>query len=180
MAAGTPTGTSKTGIQWYNFPGYDDHGVISAAILIPPNRRIVTTAGHVGSNEEGKLPDTLEGEIEACFVVRIIPSPRKYPSISVSSHTQNALSKVLTVSHDQKVEKSIKQVDPSLTSEEIWSSIYTVTSFATEPFTKEHVDALTRIMQKYFKDHRPNWTMIGAKELFRGVHFEMDVQAALP
>jgi len=64
-----PTGTSSTGIPWFNFSGYDDHGLISAATLIPPNRRIVFTSGQVGTDSEGKQPETLEDEMILAFEV---------------------------------------------------------------------------------------------------------------
>lgn len=86
---------------------------------------------------------------------------------------------VLTISPEQNVEKAIKAVDPTLTSEEIWASIYSVTSFTTEGFGKEQLGILTAVASKYFKDHRPTWTAIGAKDL-NGVRFEIHVQAALP
>ena len=65
----SPTGTSSTGIPWFNFPGYDDHGLISAATIIPQNRRIVFTSGQVGTDSEGKQPETLEDEMILAFEV---------------------------------------------------------------------------------------------------------------
>jgi len=65
-----PTGVSKTGVPWFNFAGYDDHGLIAAATLIPPNRRIVYTSGHVGRDNEGKRAETLEDEMILAFEVR--------------------------------------------------------------------------------------------------------------
>lgn len=65
----TPTGISKTGISWFNFPGYNDHGLIAAATLIPPNRRIVCTSGHVGTDSQGKCPESLEDEMILAFEV---------------------------------------------------------------------------------------------------------------
>jgi hypothetical protein len=72
----TPTGISKTGIPWFNFPNYDDHGLISAATLIPPNRRIVCTSGQVGTDSQGKRPETLEDEMILAF--EVTPSLSKY------------------------------------------------------------------------------------------------------
>jgi hypothetical protein len=64
-----PTGASSTGMPWFNFPGYNDHGLISAAILIPPNRRIVCTSGQVGTDSNGKQPESLEDEMIVAFEV---------------------------------------------------------------------------------------------------------------
>jgi hypothetical protein len=61
-----PTGTSSSGIPWFNFPGYDDHGLISAAILIPPNRRIVYTSSQVGTDSKGKQRESLEDILDLC------------------------------------------------------------------------------------------------------------------
>ena len=80
----------------------------------------------------------------------------------------------------KKVEKSIKAVDTSLSSEEIWASIYAVTSYTTAGFGKEEMGILIKVANKYFGDHRPTWTAVGAKELNGGVRFEINVQAALP
>jgi len=61
-----PTGTSSSGIPWFNFSGYDDHGLISAAILIPPTRRIVYTSGQVGTDSKGTQPESLEDNLDLC------------------------------------------------------------------------------------------------------------------
>ncbi|KAE9370335.1 hypothetical protein N431DRAFT_484575 [Stipitochalara longipes BDJ] len=142
-----PTGISKTGVPWFNFPGYDDHRLISAAILIPPNRRIVCTSGHVGRDSEGKRPESLEDEMVMAF---------------------------------QKVEKSIKAVDPSLTSEEVWNSIYSVSTFNADGFSGEVVGQMAKVGQMFFKEHRPTWTAVEVKSLVGDVRFEIHVQAALP
>ncbi|PMD46178.1 hypothetical protein L207DRAFT_577049 [Hyaloscypha variabilis F] len=143
----TPTGVSKTGVPWFNFPSYDDHGLISAADLIPANRRIVYTSGHVGRDSEGKRAESLEDEMILAF---------------------------------EKVEKSIKAVDPSLTSEEIWKSIYSVSTFNADGFSGEVVGLLAKVGQMFFKEHRPTWTAVEVKSLVGGVRFEIHVQAALP
>jgi len=80
----------------------------------------------------------------------------------------------------QKVETSIKAVDPSLTSEEIWNSIYSVSTFNADGFGGEVVGLLAKVGQKFFKEHRPTWTAVEVKSLVGGVRFEIHVQAALP
>jgi enamine deaminase RidA (YjgF/YER057c/UK114 family) len=74
----TPTGRSKADIPWFNFPGYDDHGLISAAILIPQNRRIVFTSGQVGTDSNGR-PESLEDEMVLAF--EVISPPSLYHSL---------------------------------------------------------------------------------------------------
>ena len=80
----------------------------------------------------------------------------------------------------QKVEKSIKAVDPSLTSEEVWNSIYSVSTFNADGFSGEVVGQMAKIGQMFFKDHRPTWTAVEVKSLVGGVRFEIHVQAVLP
>ena len=81
---------------------------------------------------------------------------------------------------EKKVEKSIKAVDPSLTSEEIWKSIYSVSTFNADGFSGEVVGLLAKVGQMFFKEHRPTWTAVEVKSLVGGVRFEIHVQAALP
>jgi len=78
------------------------------------------------------------------------------------------------------VEKSIKAVDPSLTSDEIWASIYQVSTFHADGMGKDAIETLISVGNRYFKDHRPAWTTVEVKSLVRGVRFEIHVQAALP
>jgi hypothetical protein len=65
----TPAGISKTGIPWFSFPGYNGHDLIAAAILIPPNRRMVSTSGQVGTDAQGNRPAELEDEMILAFEV---------------------------------------------------------------------------------------------------------------
>jgi hypothetical protein len=65
----SPTTTSKTGLLCFEWPGYDNHGLISAAVVIPPNRRIVTTSGMLALDKNGKHPDSLEEELIISFDV---------------------------------------------------------------------------------------------------------------
>jgi hypothetical protein len=66
------TGISLTGLQWINFPGYDEAEKykISAAVVVPPGRRLVATSGHVGKDSSGNRPDDLEKEFIIAFDVR--------------------------------------------------------------------------------------------------------------
>lgn len=70
-AVGT-SGTSATGLQWINYPGYNEAEKykISAAVVVPPGRRLVATSGHVGKLESGSPPDDLEQEFIIAFDVR--------------------------------------------------------------------------------------------------------------
>jgi hypothetical protein len=79
------TGISKTGIPWFNFPGYNDHGLISAATLIPLNRRMVSISGQVGTDSKGNRPEDLEEEITTAFEVSF-PSRHSPPSDSGDVH----------------------------------------------------------------------------------------------
>lgn len=78
------------------------------------------------------------------------------------------------------MEKSIKAVDPSLTSENVWNSIYAVSTFNAGGFSGEIVGTLAKVGGIFFKEHRPAWTAVEVKNLNAGVRFEIHVQAALP
>lgn len=71
-------------------------------------------------------------------------------------------------------------MDPSLTSEEIWNSIYSVSTFNADGFSDEIVGQLAKVGLMFFKEHRPTWTAVEVKNLVAGVRFEIHVQAALP
>jgi enamine deaminase RidA (YjgF/YER057c/UK114 family) len=71
-------------------------------------------------------------------------------------------------------------VDPSLTSEEVWNSIYSVGTFNADGFSAEVVGILVKVGEKFFKEHRPTWTAVEVKNLVAGVRFEIHAQAALP
>lgn len=68
------SGTSATGLQWINYPGYEEAEKykISAAVVVPPGRRLVATSGHVGKDNSGNRPDDLEQEFILAFDVRHI------------------------------------------------------------------------------------------------------------
>jgi hypothetical protein len=65
------SGTSKTGLRWINYPGYEESDMysIAAAVLVPPNRRLVATSGHVARDENGKHPVEYEDEFTVAFEV---------------------------------------------------------------------------------------------------------------
>lgn len=54
-----------------NYPGYDesDKYSIAAAVVVPPNRRLVATSGHVARDENGKHPEDYEEEFTIAFEV---------------------------------------------------------------------------------------------------------------
>jgi hypothetical protein len=74
------TSTSKTGLLYFDWPGYDNHGLISAAVVIPPNRRIVTTSGMLALDKNGKHPESLEEELVISFDVC---SPISFTRLSI-------------------------------------------------------------------------------------------------
>jgi hypothetical protein len=69
-AAEGTSGTSKAGLRWINFPGYDESEKysIAAAVVVPPNRRLVATSGHVARGSDGKYPE-YEDEFRIAFEV---------------------------------------------------------------------------------------------------------------
>jgi enamine deaminase RidA (YjgF/YER057c/UK114 family) len=71
-------------------------------------------------------------------------------------------------------------VDPSLTSEEVWGSIYSVSTFNADGFSMDVVGTLSKVGSMFFKEHRPAWTAVEVKSLVAGMRFEIHVQAALP
>jgi len=50
VSAGKSRVTTKTGLEWVNFPGYKKYSdyKIASAVIVPAGRRIVATSGHVG------------------------------------------------------------------------------------------------------------------------------------
>ena len=56
------SGTSKTGLRWINYQGYDESEKypIAAAVLVPPNRKPVATSGHIASDSNEKHPEEHE------------------------------------------------------------------------------------------------------------------------
>lgn len=65
------SGISKAGLRWVNYPGYDeaDKYPIAAAVVVPPNRRLVATSGHVARDSDGKHPEEYEDEFKVAFEV---------------------------------------------------------------------------------------------------------------
>ena len=59
-------------------------------------------------------------------------------------------------------------MDPSLTSEEVWNSIYSVRTFNAGGFSREIVGQLAKVGLMFFKDHRPTWTAVEVKSLVAG------------
>ncbi|KAF8861623.1 YjgF-like protein [Acephala macrosclerotiorum] len=144
------SGTPVSGLQWVNFPGYDEAGKykISAAVVVPPGRRLVATSGHVGRDSAGNHPDDLEAEFVMAF---------------------------------DKVEKSLHAVDPTLSPEQLWGSVYQLTTYHAGGIKDPYVfKTLLAVGARYFREHRPAWTAVEVKELNMGVRFEIAVNAALP
>lgn len=75
------SGTSKTGLRWINYPGYDESEKysIAAAVLVPPNRRLVATSGHVARDSNGKHPEKYEDEFRIAFEVQPFISFISFP-----------------------------------------------------------------------------------------------------
>lgn len=75
------SGISAGGLQWVNFPGYDEAEKykISAAVVVPPGRRLVATSGHVARDSTGNPMDDLELEFATAFDVSL-PMLSHYPS----------------------------------------------------------------------------------------------------
>lgn len=65
------SGTSKGGLRWVNYPGYDEANIypIAAAVVVPPNRRLVATSGHVARDKNGNHPEEYEDEFTIAFEV---------------------------------------------------------------------------------------------------------------
>ena len=79
----------------------------------------------------------------------------------------------------QKVEKSIKAVDPSLSSEDIWGSVYQITTYHAGGISPEIFEVLCSVAEKFLRGHRPGWTAVEVKRLNGDVRFEIAVQATL-
>jgi hypothetical protein len=63
------SGASKSGLRWIKYPRYDESEKysIAAAVLVPPNRRLVATSGHVAHDSNGKHPEEYEDEFRNCI-----------------------------------------------------------------------------------------------------------------
>ncbi|KIW15704.1 hypothetical protein PV08_05754 [Exophiala spinifera] len=79
----------------------------------------------------------------------------------------------------QNVEKAIRACDPQLSTEEIWNSVYQVTTYHAGGVGEEVMLTLQSVARKYMGHHRPAWAAIGVETLVIG-KFEMSVFAALP
>ena len=68
------SGTSKTGLRWVNYPGYDEASIypIAAAVVVPLNRRLVATSGHVARDKDGKHPAEYDDEFRIAFEVLLL------------------------------------------------------------------------------------------------------------
>ncbi|CZR64642.1 uncharacterized protein PAC_14540 [Phialocephala subalpina] len=144
------TGTSLTGLQWINFPGYDEAEKykISAAVVVPAGRRLVATSGHVGRDSAGNHPDDLEAE----FVIAFDKVQKSLHAVDPSLSPAELWGSIyqLTTYHAGGIK------DPYV--------------FKT----------MLAVAARYFGEHRPAWTAVEVKELNGGVRFEIAVNAAIP
>lgn len=77
------------------------------------------------------------------------------------------------------MERSIHACDPSLTADQIWGSVYKVTSYHVGGVDEGVTDLLASVAKEYMGIHRPAWVAVGVETLAAGT-FEMCVSAALP
>jgi hypothetical protein len=77
------------------------------------------------------------------------------------------------------VERSIHACYPSLTADQIWGSVYQVTSYHVGGVDESVTDLLASVAKEYMGTHRPTWAAVGIETLAAGT-FEMSVSAALP
>lgn len=78
----------------------------------------------------------------------------------------------------QCVEKSILAVDPSLSREEAWRSVYQITTYHAGGLSDEMFSAMAEVASTTLQTHKPAWTAVGVDALAYG-HFEIAVFAAL-
>jgi enamine deaminase RidA (YjgF/YER057c/UK114 family) len=78
----------------------------------------------------------------------------------------------------QNVEKSIRAVDDSLLSTDIWSSVYYVTTYHVGGVEEEVTDIMSEVAKSFMGSHRPAWAAIGVESLAIG-DFEISVLAAV-
>ncbi|EXJ80643.1 hypothetical protein A1O3_06927 [Capronia epimyces CBS 606.96] len=78
----------------------------------------------------------------------------------------------------KNVEKSIHAVDPSLTSTDVWNSVYQITTYHVGGVGEEITGTMNEIAKSFLGSHRPAWAAIGVQSLAAG-DFEMLVWAVI-